>query len=98
MKVGAAVISSRRAGSTNALDEIYKYFGISNMPIATSSYWNEIHGSVKEDTEKDIEGLQTMRNLGKNMAFLIKAIKLGKDEYGIPKMERDNFTNFTDGL
>ena len=94
MKVGAAVISSRRAGSTNALDKIYKYFGISNMPIATSSYWNEIHGSVKEDTEKDIEGLQTMRNLGKNMAFLIKSINLGKDKYGLPKTDKIERTNF----
>lgn len=98
MKVGAAVISSRRAGSTSALDEINKYFTIAGMPIVSSTYWNEIHGSKASDAKKDLEGLQTMRNLGKNMAFLIKSIKLGKDEYGIPKMERDNFTNFTDGL
>ena len=94
MKVGAAIISSRRAGSTSALDEIYKYFGISNMPIATSSYWNEIHGFTKEDVEKDIEGLITMRNLGRNMAFMIKSIKLGKDKYGLPNNEKVVFTNF----
>lgn len=98
MKVGAAVISSRRAGSTSALDEIYKYFGISSMPIATSSYWNEVHGFIKEDVEKDLEGLQTMRNLGKNMAFMIKAINLGKEKYGLPKIETGAFTSFPDGL
>lgn len=98
MKVGAAVISSRRAGSTSALDEIYKYFGISNMPIATSSYWNEVHGKIKEDVEKDLEGLQTMRNLGRNMAFLIKAIALGKEKYGLPQIELKEHTNFADGL
>ena len=96
LKVGAAVITSRRAGSTNALDEIYKYFGISNMPIATSSYWNEVHGINKTDVEKDLEGLQTMRNLGKNMAFLIKSIYLGKKEHGLPDYETKAKTNFID--
>ncbi len=94
MKVGAAVISSRRAGSTNALDEIYKYFGISNMPIATSTYWNEVHGFTKEDVLKDKEGLQTMHNLGRNMAFLMKSIKLGKESFGQPKNELGERTNF----
>ena len=98
MKVGAAVISSRRAGSTSALDEIYKYYGICIMPIVTSSYWNEVHGSCKEEVEKDKEGLQTMRNLGRNMAFLIKSIELGKKENGIPELEKGIYTNFTDGL
>ena len=96
MKVGAAVISSRRAGSTSVLDEIYKYFGISNMPIATSSYWNEVHGFKSEDLLKDKEGLQTMRNLGRNMAFLIKSINLGKEKIGLPKNEIGNFTSFMD--
>ena len=98
MKVGAAVISSRRAGSTSALDEIYKYFGISNMPIATSSYWNEVHGRTAEDVEKDLEGLQTMRNLGRNMAFLLKSIAIGKEKYGYPKNESGTFTSFSDNL
>ena len=98
MKVGASVISSRRAGSTSAYDEINKYFGICNMPIATSTYWNEVHGSKQEDVEKDKEGLQTMRNLARNMTFLIKAIQLGKEKYGLPEIERKYFTNFTDGL
>lgn len=94
MKVGAAVISSRRAGSTSVIDEVYKYFGISNMPIATSSYWNEVHGFTKEDVLKDKEGLQTMRNLGRNMAFLIKSIKLGEKEYNLPINEIGIYTNF----
>lgn len=96
-KVGACVISSRRAGSTSAMDDINKYFTISNMPIASSSYWNEVHGFKRKDVEKDLEGLQTMRNLGRNMAFLIKAIDLGKREFGIPKIERKFKTNFSDG-
>ena len=94
MKVGAAIVSSRRAGSTSALDEMYKYFGISNMPIVTSSYWNEVHGFTKSDVISDEEGMQTMRNLGRNMAFLIKSINLGKDKYGLPKNENGKRTNF----
>ena len=68
------------------------------MPIATSSYWNEVHGKVRENVEKDLEGLQTMRNLGRNMAFLIKAIALGKEKYGLPQVELKEHTNFADGL
>ena len=98
MKVGACVISSRRAGSTSAYDEVNKYFGICSMPIATSTYWNEVHGSKAEDVEKDKEGLQTMRNLGRNMAFLMKSIQLGKEKYSLPKNEKGTFTNFSDGL
>ena len=98
MKVGAAVLSSRRAGSTSALDEINKYFTIANMPIAASSYWNEVHGFTEKDVNEDLEGLQTMRNLGRNMAFLIKAIRLGKEQYGLPKRETGAFTSFHDGL
>ena len=98
MKVGATVVSSRRAGSTSAFDEINKYFTISSMPIVSSSYWNEVHGSNKEDVEKDLEGLQTMRNLGKNMAFMIKSIKLGEEKYAAPVLELNNKTSFSDGL
>lgn len=95
MKVGAAVISSRRAGSTSAMDEINKYFTISSMPVVSSTYWNEVHGAVGEDVEKDPEGLQTMRNLGRNMAFLIKAINAQKEvEGGVSEQERGCFTNF----
>lgn len=98
MKVGAAVVSSRRAGSTSAFDEINKYYTISGMPIVSSTYWNEVHGSSAEDVEKDLEGLQTMRNLGYNMAFMIKSINLGKEKYGMPNKEYGTFTNFVTGL
>lgn len=94
MKVGAAVVSSRRAGSTSAFDEINKYFTICSMPVVSSTYWNEVHGFTAEDVEADLEGLQTMRNLGKNMAFLIKGIDLAKKESGIPEQEYGKFTSF----
>ncbi len=95
MKVGACVISSRRAGSTSAWDEINKYFGIASMPIATSNYWNEVHGSSPSDVENDLEGLQTMRVLGRNMAFLIKGIHLAKESIGLPVKEDKIYTNFS---
>ena len=94
MKVGAAVASSRRAGSTSAFDEINKYFTICSMPVAASTYWNEVHGFTAEDVEADLEGLQTMRNLGRNMAFLIKAIRARKEQEGLPEQERGSFTSF----
>ncbi|MDE6552091.1 MAG: flavodoxin family protein [Muribaculaceae bacterium] len=93
-KVGAAVISSRRAGSTSAFDEINKYFTIRSMPVVSSTYWNEVHGFTAEDVEDDQEGLQTMRNLGRNMAFLIKAIRAQKEKDGLPEQEREKWTNF----
>ncbi|MDE6282442.1 MAG: flavodoxin family protein [Muribaculaceae bacterium] len=94
MKVGAAVVSSRRAGSTSAFEEINKYFTIASMPVASSTYWNEVHGFTAADVEADLEGLQTMRNLARNMAFLIKAIRTQKEVEGIPEQERDSFTSF----
>ena len=95
LKVGAAVVSSRRAGSTGAFDEINKYFTISSMPIVASTYWNEVHGFTAADVEDDLEGLQTMRNLGTNLAFMLKAIDGMKEkDGGIPKQERGIFTNF----
>lgn len=97
MKVGAAVISSRRAGSTSAMDEINKYFTISSMPVVSSTYWNEVHGFKATDVDNDLEGLQTMRNLGRNMAFLIKAIRSQKEANGgVPEQERRYFTSFFD--
>lgn len=96
MKVGAAIVSARRGGNTATFDILNKYFSISGMPIATSQYWNMIHGHVAEDAKKDIEGLQTMRTLGKNMAFLMKSIELGKKEFGLPEKEAITFTNFID--
>ncbi len=98
MKVGACVLSSRRAGSTSAYDEITKYFTISGMAVASSTYWNEVHGFSAGDVEKDLEGLQTMRNLGRNVAFLVKAVAMAKDAVGLPQMERGAFTSFPDGL
>lgn len=94
MKVGAAVVSSRRAGSTSAFDEINKYFTISAMPIASSTYWNEVHGFTAEDVEADLEGLQTMCNLGLNIAFMVKAFDAAKKESGFPQQERSSFTSF----
>lgn len=95
MKVGAAVVSSRRAGSTSAFDEINKYFTISAMPVVSSTYWNEVHGFTAEDVEDDKEGLQTMRNLGRNMAFLMKGIRMAAEaDGGFPQQERAFFTNF----
>lgn len=94
MKLGAAVVSSRRAGSTSAFDEINKYFTISAMPIVSSTYWNEVHGFTAEDVEADLEGLQTMRNLARNMAFMLKAVAAAKRDGGVPAQERSSFTSF----
>ena len=94
MKVGAAVVSCRRGGNSATFDELNKYFTISQMPIASSQYWNMVHGNSPEEVQQDLEGLQTMRTLGKNMAFLIKSIQLGKKEFGLPEIEEYKFTNF----
>lgn len=94
MKVGASVISSRRAGSTSALDEINKYFTMNSMPVVSSTYWNEVHGNSAEQVEQDLEGLQTMRNLARNTAFLVKAIKARKEAEGIPAQDHTYYTNF----
>ena len=97
MKVGAAVVSCRRGGNTATYDVLNKYFTISSMPVASSTYWNQVHGFTAEDAKKDLEGLQTMRNLARNMAFMIKALADAKEKYGYPEMERSYFTSFTDG-
>ena len=94
MKVGASVVSARRSGCTATFDELNKFFTISGMPIVSSTYWNNIHGNNKEDGMQDLEGLQVMRNLGKNMAFLIKSIALGKEKYGEVELENNVRTNF----
>lgn len=94
MKVGAAVVSCRRGGNTATFDMLNKYFSISGMPIATSQYWNMVHGNTPEEVLKDEEGLQTMRTLGHNMAFLMKSIALGKETLGLPEQEPKVFTNF----
>ncbi|MBQ1523709.1 MAG: flavodoxin family protein [Firmicutes bacterium] len=95
MKVGAAVASARRGGLTATFDEINKYFTISGMPVASSQYWNDIHGNNAEQAQQDLEGMQTMRVLARNMVFLMKSIALGKEAYGLPKKEeRKISTNF----
>ncbi len=97
MKVGAAVVSCRRGGNSASFDVLNKYFTISGMPVASSTYWNQVHGFAAEDVKKDLEGLQTMRNLAKNMAFMAKAFAKAKEEGGYPEMETGAFTSFPDG-
>lgn len=94
MKVGASVVSARRGGCTASFDVLNKYFTISGMPVASSNYWNQIHGNCAEDAMQDEEGRQTMRTLGKNMAFLMKSIELGKKALGEPAREKKIYTNF----
>lgn len=93
-KVGAGVVCARRGGCTASFDVLNKYFAVSGMPIATSTYWNQVHGAGAEDALLDLEGMLTMRNLAKNMAFLIKSISLGKEKYGLPEKEPAVRTNF----
>ncbi len=97
MKVGAAVVSCRRGGNTASFDVLNKYFTISGMPVASSTYWNQVHGFTAEDVRKDKEGLQVMRNLARNMSFMIRAIADAKEKYGLPEVERGSFTSFPDG-
>ena len=94
MKVGASVVSARRGGCSATFDELNKYFTINGMPVASSQYWNMVHGYTPDDVRKDEEGLQTMRTLGKNMAFLIKSIAIGKEKFGLPEKEEPKRTNF----
>ena len=94
MKVGAAVVSCRRGGNTATFDMLNKYFSMNGMPIATSQYWNMVHGSTPEEVLKDEEGMQTMRTLGRNMAFLMKSIQMGKEKLGLPEKEKTIFTSF----
>ncbi len=97
MKVGAAVVSCRRGGNTASFDVLNKYFTISGMPVASSTYWNQVHGFTAEDVKKDLEGLQTMRNLAKNMSFMMKCFAEAKKADIIPQLERGAFTSFPDG-
>ena len=97
MKVGAAVVSCRRGGNTASFDVLNKYFTISSMPVAASTYWNQVHGFSAEDVKKDLEGLQTMRNLARNMTFMMRAIADAKNNGGYPELEHGSFTSFPDG-
>jgi multimeric flavodoxin WrbA len=94
MKVGAGVVAARRGGLSATFDELNKYFTISGMPIASSQYWNSIHGRAQGEAAQDAEGLQIMRTLAKNMSFLMKSIALGKEQYGLPEKEAPQRTNF----
>ena len=94
MKVGASVVVARRGGLSATFDELNKYFTICGMPVASSQYWNSVHGREQGEAREDAEGLQTMRTLARNMAFLMKSIALGKEKYGLPEQEIQQPTNF----
>lgn len=94
MKVGASVVVARRGGCSATFDELNKYFTISGMPVASSQYWNSVHGRTPGQAEKDLEGLQTVRVLARNMTFLMKSIALGKEKYGLPEKEEHLWTHF----
>ena len=94
MKVGASVVCARRGGCSATFDELNKYFTIAGMPIASSQYWNSVHGRAPGEASEDAEGMQTMRALARNMAFLMKSIALGKERYGLPEKEDHVWTNF----
>ena len=94
MKVGASVVAARRGGLSSTFDELNKFFTISGMPIASSQYWNSIHGRAPGEAAQDAEGLQTMRTLAANMTFLMKSIALGKEAYGLPEKEEAQRTSF----
>ena len=94
MKVGASVVAARRGGLSATFDELNKYFTICGMPVASSQYWNSIHGKTPGEALQDEEGLQTMRTLARNMTFLLKSIALGKETYGLPEQETKVPTNF----
>lgn len=94
-KPAAAVASARRAGTTAALDDLQKFFTISNMPVVSSRYWNMVHGCTPEEVEQDREGLWTMRQLGRNMAWLLKSIEAGREAgIDLPDREDGTFTSF----
>lgn len=94
MKVGASVVCARRGGLSSTFDELNKFFTISGMPVASSQYWNSIHGRAAGEAVQDEEGLQTMRTLARNMTFLMKSIALGKEAYGLPEKEAPIRTSF----
>lgn len=94
MKVGAAVAVCRRGGASATFDQLNKYFTISGMPVASSQYWNSVHGAAPGEAEADGEGLQTMRTLARNVGFLVKSIALGREKFGLPEKEARIGTNF----
>ena len=94
MKVGAGFVCARRGGTTASFDVVNKFFTISGMPVASSQYWNNIHGGAPGQAAQDAEGMQTLRVLARNMSFLIKSIALGKEKFGLPEKEEHVWTNF----
>ncbi len=94
MKVGASVTVARRGGCSSTFDELNKYFTISGMPVASGQYWNSVHGRAVGEAVQDEEGMQSMRTLARNMAFLIKSIALGKERFGLPQREPGKMTSF----
>ena len=92
---GASVVCARRSGCSATFDELNKYFTISGMPVASSQYWNSVHGRAPGEAEQDGEGRQTMRTLARNMTFLMKSIALGKEQFGLPEMEERIATHFS---
>ena len=94
MKVGASVVAARRGGLSATFDELNKFFTISGMPVASSQYWNSVHGRLPGEAAQDAEGLQTMRALARNMTFLMKSIALGGEAFGLPEKEPRQATNF----
>ena len=94
MKVGASIVVARRGGCSATFDQLNKYFTLSGMPVASSHYWNSIHGGKPGEAAQDAEGIATMRNLAKNMAFLMKSIALGKETFGLPEYDKREMTNF----
>ena len=94
MKVGASIAVARRGGCSATFDQLNKYFTISGMPVASSQYWNSVHGGAPGEAHQDEEGMQTMRTLARNMTFLMRSIALGKAQYGLPEREKGKFTNY----
>ena len=94
MKVGASVVVARRGGLSATFDELNKYFTISGMTVASSQYWNSVHGRLAGEAEQDLEGLYNMRVLARNMTFLMKSIALGKEQFGLPETEKHVMTHF----
>jgi len=94
MKVGASIVSCRRGGNSATFEALNQFFGISGMPTVPSTYWNDVHGYTGEDVYADEEGVQTIRNLARNMTFMMRAIADGRDAYGIPERNKVIFTNF----
>lgn len=94
MKVGASVVSCRRGGNSATFEMLNQFFGINGMPTVPSTYWNDVHGYTAEDVYADVEGVETIQNMAKNMAFLIKAIRDGRENIGQPETPHNNFMNF----